>query len=51
MHVTPLRIPGGGAVVVHADVTRRHGAQEQLGRLSRAVEQSPIGMSSATPLA
>jgi PAS domain S-box-containing protein len=44
MNVTPLRTRAGGAVVVHADVTERYAAQEQLRRLSLAVEQSPIGI-------
>jgi PAS domain S-box-containing protein len=44
MTATPLRAGSGGAVVVHADVTHRHLAQEQLRKLSLAVEQSPAGI-------
>ncbi|NML17994.1 PAS domain-containing protein [Azohydromonas caseinilytica] len=47
MTVTPLRTEGGGAVVVHSDVTERHQAKEQLRKLSLAVEQSPIAIAIA----
>ena len=44
LKVSPLRIDGGGAVVMHADVTHRHLAEEQLRKLSLAVEQSPLAI-------
>ena len=44
MTVTPLHTAGGGAVVVHSDITERWEAQEQLRKLSLAVEQSPMGI-------
>ncbi|WP_157118773.1 PAS domain-containing protein [Azohydromonas lata] len=44
MTVTPLNTAAGGAVVVHSDITERWEAQEQLRKLSLAVEQSPMGI-------
>jgi PAS domain S-box-containing protein len=44
MTVTPLRTSRGGAVIVHTSITARHLAQEQLRKLSMAVEQNPLGI-------
>ncbi len=44
MTVMPLRTARGGAVVVHADITARRLAEDQLRKLSLAVEQNPLGI-------
>ena len=41
MNVTRLNCPSGGAVVVHMDITERFAREQQLRKLSLAVEQSP----------
>jgi two-component system sensor histidine kinase/response regulator len=41
MNVTRLNCPSGGAVVVHTDITERFAREQQLRKLSLAVEQSP----------
>ncbi len=40
MHVVPLRRPGGGAVVVHANITRRKKAEENLLENERRLRSS-----------